>query len=251
MTNGKCGALVERRESARAGITILELLIAMTVFLVFLASLFALFITANRTNARVVQQTTMLQEGEGVIRLITYEASLAGFRGTSSSVQPQFDVPPGASECDAASLCVSLGTVSDALSLRFFEVDGPAVGFSELGEQWVTYSVNQDQGVLVRRDEFAARSDPDGNPNQGLAGGVESMRVLEFVLTDRREPISAARAVCVPPTEIAGVRVRVEFTDPREPGWSFLVGLYNPVSVVIVGGVDPETCDELEGGEVS
>lgn len=226
------------------GFTLVELLVALAVFLLALGSLFALFVSGTRTNRVLTQQSIALQEGEGIVQLIRYEVGLAGFRGTSGEREAFSETSPNPSlspalplECLSVdvSLCVQLDpSGSDTVTIRFFEVDGP-VGGADVGEQWLTYRVAD--GALFRVDHLRVEVDQNGGTiqtylaPQELIGGVRELRVVEFVSVDRvATPLEAG--VNPAPNEIVGIRFRVEFEDRSV--WTFLVGVSNSVTVRVV-----------------
>lgn len=202
----------------RSGITVVELLVAAAIFLVFLGAAGSVFISSLRAQRVGEEQSLRIQETEAVIQLINYEVGLAGYRGT-------VDVQDF-SDSGADTIRVTLGTSgSDRLRIRFFE-DPDFLPASDDGEREVEYRVGD--GELVR--ELVGSGTPEV-----LVGGVTSMKVVEFIGRDL-QVVDAAVAEADPstlPSEIAGVRITVEFDDGSS--WTFLVGLYNRQQVTVVG----------------
>lgn len=231
------------------GLTLVEVLVALAIFLTFLSALFWLFIGGTRTGRLVSEQSRSVQEAEGVLHLLTYELGLAGFRGTGSS--PLVFSGTGVTGVDADrctsqvfTVCVQLGASGagdqDEVWIRFFEVGGPVADSSP--ERWVTYRVQGD--VLERVDQLLDVS--VGNPVQGLVGGVDALVVEGFIRRNRsfvdRSALSGDATFWEGlSTELAGLRLRAQFSD--ESVWRFVVGLSNPQTLRVFAG------DPLQAGD--
>ena len=205
------GVHARLRASARFGLTLVELLIALAVLSLMLAATAALIVGSARTQQAVDTQIRRTSTATAVTELITYEVALAGYSGTAA-------VPVASS---GSSVEVVLGTaegVSDSITVRFLE--DAFLGGEDDGQRLITYRVNAD-GQLVR--------EADGESSV-LVDGVVELRVLEFIGRDRSVTSAAPGAVL--PAEVAGIRVEVRFLEDQT--WTFLVGLYNRQSVVVL-----------------
>jgi type II secretory pathway component PulJ len=221
------GRAVSRRivaapSASRVGITLIELLVAMALFLVVLMALSALFVASLRTHRTAEEQSLRIQETESVVHLINYEVGLAGYTRTQE--------PSTFTDAAGSTISVRLGSgsVSDTIRIRFFE-DPDFLASGDSGERWVEYRV--DGTTLVRRDL-------GHSVVESLVGGVASMRIVAFIGRDREVVTTASVAASGPsvlPGEIAGVRVTVTFQDGTD--WTFLVGLYNRQRVDVTAGV--------------
>jgi hypothetical protein len=210
------------RQDARAGVTLVELLVALAAFLTVLGSLSGLFVSSLRTQCTVEGQSLRIQETEGIVHLINYEVGLAGYARTQT--------PQAFTDATGPTIAVALGgsNGSDRIRIRFYE-DADFLATGDTGERWVEYRIDAQGGSLLRTDLVSGTS-------EALIGGVSGLSVVAFIGRDREVVTPAAVAANGPsalPAEIAGVRVRVDFGDGSE--WTFLVGLYNRQRVVVTG----------------
>jgi hypothetical protein len=127
------------------------------------------------------------------------------------------------SDAAGPTIAVTLGDGTDRIRVRFFE-DPDFLPPGDSGERLVEYRV--ENGALVREDLISGVVDE-------LVGNVDTMQIVAFIGRER-EVLTEAQ-VESGDSEIAGVRVTVQFTDQGD--WTFLVGLYNRQRVSITGGV--------------
>ncbi|MEX2240116.1 MAG: PilW family protein [Burkholderiales bacterium] len=84
-----------RPSAARqAGLSMIELMIALTIGLILLAGLVSVFATSNRTYVNLSRAAQQIENGRFAIQLLTDELSLAGFLGRYSSTLPAPAVLP-------------------------------------------------------------------------------------------------------------------------------------------------------------
>jgi type II secretory pathway pseudopilin PulG len=210
----------EHPAARRAGVTIVELLVAMTIFVIVVGVMLSLLVTGLRAQRAAEAQSLRIQETEAVIHLINYEVGLPGY--------PRTENPANFTNATAPTISVTLGgsKVSDRILIRFFE-DPDFLAPGDTGERIVEYRVSAANKTLER---------VSGGVTEVLVGSVASMKVVAFIGRDREivEPETiAAVGLSALPNEIAGVRVEVVFADGET--WGFLVGLYNRQRVQVTG----------------
>ena len=196
-----------------AGLSLIELLLALAVFGVVLTATLTVLVSSLRVQRVAEAQSERIQETEAVVHLINYEVGLAGYTRTQA--------PQSFSNPDGPTIAVVRGDGSDRIRVRFFE-DPDFLPTGDSGERLVEYRV--DGGTLVREDILNDAVDE-------LVGGVRSMLIVAFIGRER-EVLTEAQ-VESGDSEIAGVRVTVRYVDESE--WTFLVGLYNRQRVSITG----------------
>jgi len=203
----------------RGGFTIVELLIAASIFIVFLAAVTGVLTSSLRAHRVGEAQSLRIQETEAVVQLINYEVGLAGYTGTVS--------PQEFSNPTADTIRVTLGSgTSDRIRIRFFE-DPDFLAPLDDGERNVEYRVDGDS--LVRQVVGSTLVEE-------LVGGVDALTVVAFIGRELQVvPVETVRAdPTTLPGEIAGVRLTVDFNDGSS--WTFLVGLYNRQRVSVIEG---------------
>ncbi len=192
---------VERREG---GFTLLELLLAVALLIVVLATLATLFANSREAYGVNEEITDRQQTIQSAINVFRYEISLAGYRGTCAGAPTRSFAEP--------TFELARGDVSDSVTVRYFEDRWPANACGTLRE--TTLFVDDGQNVLyMRRD--------GGTPEPALAN-VHSFRVVNFM--DQQ----GGRATEVPPAGFIGIDVRVDYEDPIGSFSQFVVGVKNP-----------------------
>jgi hypothetical protein len=215
---------VDARTAPLLGVTLLEMLVALSLFLVAVSLLLGIFVSSLRVQRASEDQSLRIQETESVVHLINYEVGLAGYTGTQA--------PQAFTGEEGPTISVTLGgsNASDRIRIRFFE-DPDFLAQGDTGERLVEYRVDATNAALLREDLTNAVVET-------LVGSVDTMRIVAFI-GRAREVVTADQVAefgtTVLPEEIAGVRVSVTFQDGTD--WTFLVGLYNRQRVAVSGGV--------------
>jgi prepilin-type N-terminal cleavage/methylation domain-containing protein len=74
--------------SSQRGVTLIELMIAMTISLLMLAGLVTLFVNTSRTNSEMAKTNYLIEDGRVTMQVLTDDLAHAGFWG---GYMPQFD----------------------------------------------------------------------------------------------------------------------------------------------------------------
>lgn len=208
-----------RGRGARAGLSLVELLVVMAIFVVVLAALGWLFASSTRAYTVTSERSEALQDAEAVIQLIRYELALAGYRGIDVDYDRPFTLDGGVDE----TLTVERGDESDVLTVRYFE--DRYLGSGDTGERRVSFRVDPETETLVRQER---RTVGGTVTTELLVGNIRDLRVTELVGPDRSR-VSVDDVIAgteVEPDSLAGVIVVVDFSDGRV--WEFMIGLSNP-----------------------
>lgn len=208
-----------RGRGARAGLSLVELLVVMAIFVVVLAALGGLFASSTRAYTVTSERSEALQDAEAVIQLIRYELALAGYRGIDVDYDRPFTLDGGVDE----TLTVERGDESDVLTVRYFE--DRYLGSGDTGERRVSFRVDPETETLVRQER---RTVGGTVTTELLVGNIRDLRVTELVGPDRSR-VSVDDVIAgteVEPDSLAGVIVVVDFSDGRV--WEFMIGLSNP-----------------------
>lgn len=196
-------------DARRGGFTIIELLVAATIFILLLAALTGIFVNSSRAYRRTSDVSVAMQDAEAVLQLLRYEFALAGYYGLGSDHRP----PAGTETLSI----VRVGD-SDEVTIRYVE-DEYVAGTAE--ERVVTFRVDPTNRMLVRIEP--------GTLDQEMVANVAQLEVLGYIRRDRVvEPVESeiCGGPCPMPQALAGVLLRVAFDNGAE--WQFPVGLYNP-----------------------
>lgn len=201
----------------------------MAIFVLLLAALGGLFASSTRAYSVNAERSEALQDAEAVVQLLRYELALAGYRGVGTDFDQAFTLDAGAAE----TVAIERGTDSDVITIRYFE-DRYLGGGGDTGERRVSFSVDLDEGTLVRSE---LRSGGAEVSTGLLVGNVLDLRVLSLVAPDGStvsvEDILVDETT-VAPDRLAGLLLAVDFIDGRV--WEFMVGLTNP-QVFTVGSL--------------
>jgi prepilin-type N-terminal cleavage/methylation domain-containing protein len=208
-----------RGRGSRAGLSLVELLVVMAIFVVVLAALGGLFASSTRAYVVTSERSEALQDAEAVIQLIRYELALAGYRGVGVDYDRAFTLDGAADE----TVRVERGDDSDVLTVRYFE--DRYLGGGDTGERRVSFRVDPETETLVREER---RTVGGTVTTELLVGNISDLRVTELVGPDRsRVDVGEVIAgTAVEPDSLAGLIVVVDFSDGRV--WEFMVGLGNP-----------------------
>lgn len=202
--------------NSRGGFTIVELLIAAAIFTLVLGALTSLFVNTNRAYQVNERVTERQQDAEAAFQLLTYEISLAGYRGSCRD-----DYENNAFSGDGRTLIVNKGT-SDMITVRYFE-DRSFAGSDDcddplrvVEEQHVTFGVNTADNTLYRQvgtgDELA------------LVSNIVRLEVVHYIRRSG-ERVAAEPGVAIP-EDIGALNIQITFAD--ESVWRFPIGLNNP-----------------------
>lgn len=161
--------------SENRGFTIIELLIAATIFLVILTALGSLFVSSNRASNTNRDLAESSAQTRSAIQAIQYDVSMAGYRGVDASAGDRSVSQP---------VTITVETDDDGapsireLTVRYFE-DRYVAGGPTLTT--VRYEVTSD-GDLLRQ--------VNGGDATPIATFVESLRLLNYRRTgeDVRAP---------------------------------------------------------------
>lgn len=206
------------QENRSAGFTVVELLVASTIFLLILGSVGALLVSSTRAYSVTAVRSEAIQDSESVLQLLRYEVALAGYRGLGEDATER-DFTLGGDE----TIIVRRTAAGDEITVRYFE--DRYIQSGDTGERSVTFSVAPATQTLVRQE-----TRPGGSPTSTelLVGNIVRMEVVELVDRVReRYPIGDLLAGSVePPDVMAGLNVHIQLADGLE--WQFLVGVSNP-----------------------
>jgi type IV pilus assembly protein PilW len=89
-----------RRQATQAGFTLVELMVSLTISLVILAALVALFVNTNRSSREFERANSMIENGRLAVQVLENDVIHAGFWGT---YVPEFDdqtLPPWVTPTD-------------------------------------------------------------------------------------------------------------------------------------------------------
>lgn len=172
---------------ARAGLTVLELLLAAVVLGVLLTLLAGLLQSTRRAYDANEQLSFEQQAVEAATELLRYELGLAGYRGADAACMtrdfgglPALELSPG----------------RDQITIRFFEDRFK----SEPKLNEVAFKIKSNGKALVRNS--------NGSYFQEAAQGITGLEVTEFVLHD-----SSLSAQLPPLDKLAGLTVRLSFAS--------------------------------------
>lgn len=200
---------------ARAGVTLVELLVFMAllgVILAVMASLVSAAGNGRRVNDQVNQRTTTV---ETVAQLIGYEVGLAGYRGTGATAFQTNTFADRTLEIQRGT-----GDDPDSVTVRYYE-DRFYDGATTPALVEATYAIgdNADGVPSLLRAE-------NGGPAVPVVTGVASIKLALLVRrTGEAEPAASATVV---PTDLTGLSFDIELPDGT--AGRFLVNLTNPQS---------------------
>ena len=204
------------------GFTLLEFLIAATISTVLLVAIAGLLSTSSRATGAHEAATERQQEIEAAVKILSYDLSLAGYRGTrpeqfavNSFTEPTLEI------------WKSGATVArnDRLIVRYFEDTERLFDSADTCGRpcVVTYDVDEGpEGVLLLyRQE-------DASEERGIVQEVDSFKVRTlFRRSGTPIPLDTASEGSVPiPSDVAALNIEIKFTDGTV--WRFPVGLTNP-----------------------
>lgn len=218
----------------RCGVTIVELLIALAVFLLILGPALAMFGSSLNAFGSVERTAELNQNREAAVQILAYEIGMAGYRGVESDYDRLFlDATGSTPELQPTLEIVRESTGSFRILTRYFEderflaLDGSDDGF-RVQEFFVSAG-----GQLMRRDVRV-----QGDAGVGIVDGVTRL-VVERYLSRTSVPVSymgpevdedgnatGNQVPSLPPSDVAAIELTVEF-DGGETS-SVTVGLSSP-----------------------
>lgn len=217
-----CGSRTFSRR--HLGFTLLELLVASAVMVILIAAAVALFVSSGRAYDVSERLSLQQQEIESAAKILSYDLSLAGYRGTTlAALDRSFAQPFIAVEKN-----VSAG--SDRIIMRYFEDDDDSRLF---GAQ----STCDPQPCVVRYDVALAddgsgtallyRREGEAGDRIGIVQAVRHFRVLQYI---RRvgDPVDIEAGTAVP-DNLAAVNIEIAFENGGL--WRFPVAINNPVAL--------------------
>ena len=204
----------------RAGYTLIEILIALGVFLLVLVPTVNMLLTGYRSMQAVDRVTEGMQNREAAYQKLSYEIGLAGYRGVASNFDRPFpDAPVTDPELHPTMVLRREASGSYRILIRYFEdARFLALDGSETAYRSIEYFV--DGGQLMRRNALDASD--DGVP---LVDGVEAI-VVEQYLSRTSDPVpifgseldadgneTGVETALRPPDDVAGIDITIVFTD--------------------------------------
>jgi len=200
-----------------AGFTVIELLIASVILLVVLGGLTSYLVTSRQAMGVTEQLSDRQQEVEAAVNVMSYDLSLAGYRGTTPD--------DFARTFGTSTLLVEKevdGGESDRLTLRYYEDSARLYGADDTcgSPCLVTYEVGtEDDGLtyLLRQE--------GGATERGIVQRVEYFRVIQYIQRDGSlVDITSANAASLP-SDLAGLNIEIAFSTGGL--WRFPVGISN------------------------
>ena len=197
------------RRSRLNGFTLTELLIAAAIMGIILATLGSLFVSSTKAY-RANDEASALQQNSGAAeRLLAYEISLAGYRGSDTNAQSRtFDSTPivgtvsPAAETTLAITTGSSATTPDTVAVRYYEdrfESGPTPSS-------VQFSVDTKNNSLYRRKSTDTKREP-------LVQGVYNLKVLRYIREDGRACNTVPTSTPPAASTLVGLKLELTFTD--------------------------------------
>lgn len=186
----------------RQGFTLLEILIAMSIFLVALVALTSLFISATRGYETTERVSVRQQETSAALSVLRYELALAGYRGTCESSRshsfsdPTFEVARGAD--------------TDTITVRYFEDRFPTSCGVEKEVSFYVDELPSGETALFR--EGAADA-------EAIVNNVTGIQVFRYVTEE------GGLTESMPSAGFVGISLEVRWED--ESVMRFIIGLKN------------------------
>ena len=185
--------MTKSRESSN-GFTLIELLIAGTLFVLILTVLTGFLISSNKVYTNSAQQIEEEQLVSVAEQVLSYELSLAGYRGTDTTLLAGrlFDSTNKSFE-------VASGQTSDTLTIRYFEdrfTEGADVAKTAI---YFAAVDAQNQPYLYRQE--------NGGAAEAIVEDVTSLNVIAYLLADGALSSSLPAA-----QDLAGLKLELSFS---------------------------------------
>ncbi len=185
----------------RSGFTLLELLVASSLFMILLGALSGTLLSTTRAYRAEDRMASLGQERESAEQQLQYEISLAGFRGTTKTDYDGTALTVGAAPFV---LVPNASGGSEQITIKYFE--NRTYGSASKEVKTVVFSVDSQTHTLLRRQGLTA---------EAIASGVTKLRVVRYLplgATGSERDCSSACAAA-PPTKTVGAILELTFTD--------------------------------------
>lgn len=181
-----------------AGFTVIELLIASSIFLVILGALGGIFVSSQQGYSANREVSVAMGNVRAAIQSLQYDLSMTGYRGVDATSGPKDEL--------SAPLQIQLGACGTAeegclitsLATSYYE-DRFTDGSTDLKQ--VSYYVAD--GGLFRKEGSQAAAQ--------VAEGIEELRLMKY----QRRAGSTASAAGTAPDDLAGLSLRITFRQGR------------------------------------
>lgn len=149
------------------GFTLLELLVAASIFLTLLGALSGILLSTSRAYRTEDRATSARQNQEGAQAQLQYELALAGFRGIQKA-----DYDSTALTVGSAPFVLLPSTTggSEQVTIKYFE--NRVYGSASKEVRTVVFSVDPQTSTLLRRQGVAA---------EPIASDVSKLRVVRYL----------------------------------------------------------------------
>lgn len=197
------------------GFTLVELLVAMSIMLILLTAMASMMRTTTQAYQTENETTNARQNQESAQEVLTYEISLAGYRGT---LRTDYDASASVAT-DPFTITPNTTGGSDQISIKYFE--NHVYGTEAKAVKTVILSINTQTNMLLRSQ--------NGATAQPVAANVKRLKVARYLIAGTTTTDCASACTAKPPTGTTGVVLSVTFTDnsvKRIP-----ISFTNPVSV--------------------
>ena len=174
-TTSRSGIVAAQRP--QLGLSLIELMIAITLGMLVVAALLALFLNITRTNSEMAKSNRLIENGRFAIQLLQSDLSHAGFWGDldfSIVPAPSFAAPTGIPDpCDVN---ISGGTQANKDNLLSIPIQGYANGSTLAGCGVSGVLASSDVLVVRHANTCTAGSTCDGGSDTGPHIQVSSCR---------------------------------------------------------------------------
>lgn len=204
--------------SRQGGFTIVELLVASAILVIIMGALVSFLVGSQKAYNVGEAVADRQQEIQSAVNVLSYDLSLAGYRGTTpTDAARTFSAPTLAVTKDVS------GSGSDLLQIRYYEDSGRLFGGDTTcgSPCLVSYEVGTTGGgdsYLYRREGTASV--------RGIVQAVEYFKVIQFIKRDGSlVDVTSSTPI---PTDLAALNIEIVFTNGGL--WRFPVGLTNEQS---------------------
>ncbi len=207
-----------------AGFTLLELLIAAAILVLILAAIGGLLVGSLHGYTTNETVSNRQQDVESAVAVLSYDLSLAGYRGATSTTfaaqdfgsTPTLEVVKGATASDP-----------DVLTIRYFEDTSRLYGATNTCTSYcqVSYEVGTDaDGTSVL---YRVEGDGSGT-KRGILQNLANLKVVEYI--QRNGVHVAADPGVSAPAALGGLNIELTLADGGV--WRFPIGVANPQTAV-------------------
>ena len=216
---------MNQRHRSCTGFTLLELLVALVIFVLALGSITGLLVSSLRASELNERVSERVQDVEAAVRVIRADVELAGFRGVDESLIDDESRTFGGNATLEVTLPVS---GPHSLTVRYFEDRLFGADDRCGGVCVVTFEIREVDGTRVLFRVEGDGSDDDQDDQEGILRDMNSLRILGFLnRTGGNVPMESGSYAGI----ISAINVELVLSDDSE--WVFPIAVPNAQTVVV------------------